>query len=33
MIQVTLQVVQTPENAYENTKTLQAQLVSRVALF
>lgn len=27
MIQVTLQVVETPENAYENTKLVQAQLV------
>lgn len=28
MIQITLQVTETPENAYANTKLVQAQLVS-----
>lgn len=30
MIQVTLQVMETPENAYRNTKLLQPQLVRRI---
>jgi exosome complex component RRP46 len=30
LIQVTLQVVETPQNVYANAKTVQAQLVSRL---
>lgn len=32
MIQITLQVTGTPENAYANTKLVQAQLVSLIIL-